>query len=102
METLEILVNKAEIIAHSNPSGLDAKTCLSDKAITFIRNIGFSTLNLWTWMRVLLSQIQVFMEILVKQLKKLHKLRKLDLPHLAALERLDRDGSKSDSSQNYF
>ena len=26
MDTLEILVNKAEIIAHSNPSGLDAKT----------------------------------------------------------------------------
>ena len=46
MEMLEILVNKAEIIAHSNPSGLDAKTCLSDKAITFIRNIGFSTLDL--------------------------------------------------------
>ena len=46
MNTLEILVNKAEIIAHSNPSGLDAKTCLSDKVITFIRNIGFSTLDL--------------------------------------------------------
>lgn len=46
MDTLEILVNKAEIIAHSNPSGLDAKTCLSDKVITFIRNIGFSTLDL--------------------------------------------------------
>lgn len=46
MDTLEILVNKAEIISHSNPSGLDAKTCLSDKVITFIRNIGFSTLDL--------------------------------------------------------
>lgn len=44
-QTLEMLANQAEIIAHTNPSGLDAKTCLSDKAIKFIRNIGFSTLE---------------------------------------------------------
>ena len=37
-ETLEILVNRAEMIAHMNPSGLDAKTCLSDQPIKFIRN----------------------------------------------------------------
>ncbi|MEX2804062.1 mevalonate kinase [Streptococcus sp. H31] len=43
---LEILVNQAEIIAHNNPSGLDAKTCLSDSAIKFIRNIGFTELEL--------------------------------------------------------
>ncbi|WP_413251537.1 mevalonate kinase [Streptococcus halichoeri] len=43
---LEILVNKAEIIAHTNPSGLDAKTCLSDQAIKFIRNIGFESLTI--------------------------------------------------------
>ena len=29
-QTLEILANRAEMIAHMNPSGLDAKTCLSD------------------------------------------------------------------------
>lgn len=45
-ELLEILVNKAEIIAHTNPSGLDAKTCLSDHAIKFIRNIGFESLTI--------------------------------------------------------
>lgn len=45
-ELLEILVNKAEIIAHTNPSGLDAKTCLSDHAIKFIRNIGFETIKI--------------------------------------------------------
>lgn len=45
-ETLEILVNQAEIIAHTNPSGLDAKTCLSNQAIKFIRNVGFETLDL--------------------------------------------------------
>lgn len=44
--TLEILVNQAEIIAHTNPSGLDAKTCLSDQAIKFIRNVGFETIEL--------------------------------------------------------
>ena len=45
-ETLEILVNRAETIAHMNPSGLDAKTCLSDQAIKFIRNVGFYPLEL--------------------------------------------------------
>lgn len=44
-ETLEILVNRAEMIAHMNPSGLDAKTCLSDQPIKFIRNVGFSELE---------------------------------------------------------
>lgn len=46
LDTLEILVNQAEIIAHTNPSGLDAKTCLSDEAIKFIRNVGFETIDL--------------------------------------------------------
>ena len=45
-KTLETLVNKAEIIAHTTPSGLDAKTCLSDKAIKFIRQIGFFNINM--------------------------------------------------------
>ena len=45
-ETLEILVNRAETIAHMHPSGLDAKTCLSDQAIKFIRNVGFYPLEL--------------------------------------------------------
>ena len=45
-QTLEILTNRAEMIAHMNPSGLDAKTCLSDVAIKFIRNVGFSEIEL--------------------------------------------------------
>lgn len=45
-DTLEMLANQAEIIAHTNPSGLDAKTCLSDTAIKFIRNVGFSEFKL--------------------------------------------------------
>lgn len=46
LQVLEMLVNQAEIIAHTNPSGLDAKTCLSDTAIKFIRNVGFSQLHI--------------------------------------------------------
>ena len=45
-ETLEILVNRAEMIAHMNPSGLDAKTCLSDHPIRFIKNLGFTELEM--------------------------------------------------------
>lgn len=41
-QVLEILVNRAEMIAHMNPSGLDAKTCLSDQPIRFIKNVGFT------------------------------------------------------------
>lgn len=48
-QTLEILANRAEMIAHMNPSGLDAKTCLSDVAIKFIRNSVSVKLN-WIWM----------------------------------------------------
>jgi len=43
-DVLEILVNRAEMIAHMNPSGLDAKTCLSDQPIRFIKNVGFEKL----------------------------------------------------------
>lgn len=45
-ELLEKLVNTAEIVAHKTPSGLDAKTCLSDKAIKFVKNKGFSYIDL--------------------------------------------------------
>ena len=43
-DVLETLVNRAEMIAHMNPSGLDAKTCLSDQPIRFIKNVGFEEL----------------------------------------------------------
>ncbi len=43
---LEKLVNEAEIIAHNTPSGLDAKTCLSDSAIKFIKNKGFKNIDM--------------------------------------------------------
>ncbi len=43
---LSFLVNKAEKIAHGNPSGLDAKTCMSNKAIKFVKNRGLSMIDL--------------------------------------------------------
>lgn len=45
-DMLEILVNRAEMIAHINPSGLDAKTCLSSHPIRFIKNVGFEELTM--------------------------------------------------------
>ena len=45
-DVLEILVNRAEMIAHMNPSGLDAKTCLSDQPIRYIKNVGFTELEM--------------------------------------------------------
>ena len=45
-ELLEKLVHTAEIVAHTTPSGRDAKTCLSNKAIKFIKNKGFSYIDL--------------------------------------------------------
>lgn len=44
-DLLEKLVNVAETTAHQNPSGLDAKTCLSEKPIKFIKNKGFSYID---------------------------------------------------------
>lgn len=84
METLEILVNKAEIIAHSNPSGLDAKTCLSDKAITFIRNIGFSTLNLDLDAYLVIADTGIYGNTR-EAVEKVAQAEEANLPHLAAL-----------------
>ncbi|RHF40126.1 mevalonate kinase [Streptococcus lutetiensis] len=84
METLEILVNKAEIIAHSNPSGLDAKTCLSDKAITFIRNIGFSTLDLDLDAYLVIADTGIYGNTR-EAVEKVAQAEEANLPHLAAL-----------------
>lgn len=84
METLEILVNKAEIIAHSNPSGLDAKTCLSDKAITFIRNIGFSTLDLDLDAYLVIADTGIYGNTR-EAVEKVAQAEEKNLPHLAAL-----------------
>ena len=84
MDTLEILVNKAEIIAHSNPSGLDAKTCLSDKAITFIRNIGFSTLDLDLDAYLVIADTGIYGNTR-EAVEKVAQAEEANLPHLSAL-----------------
>ena len=84
MDTLEILVNKAEIIAHSNPSGLDAKTCLSDKAITFIRNIGFSTLDLDLEAYLIIADTGIYGNTR-EAVEKVAQAEETNLPHLAVL-----------------
>ena len=84
MDTLEILVNKAEIIAHSNPSGLDAKTCLSDKAIAFIRNIGFSTLDLDLDAYLVIADTGIYGNTR-EAVEKVAQAEEANLPHLAAL-----------------
>ena len=78
------LVNKAEIIAHSNPSGLDAKTCLSDKAITFIRNIGFSTLDLDLDAYLVIADTGIYGNTR-EAVEKVAQAEENNLPHLAAL-----------------
>ena len=84
INTLEILVNKAEIIAHSNPSGLDAKTCLSDKAITFIRNIGFSTLDLDLDAYLVIADTGIHGNTR-EAVEKVAQAEEANLPHLAVL-----------------
>ena len=84
MDTLEILVNKAEIIAHSNPSGLDAKTCLSDKVITFIRNIGFSTLDLDLDAYLVIADTGIYGNTR-EAVEKVAQAEEANLLHLAAL-----------------
>lgn len=84
MDTLEILVNKAEIIAHSNPSGLDAKTCLSDKAIAFIRNIGFSTLDLDLDAYLVIADTGIYGNTR-EAVEKVTQAEEANLPHLASL-----------------
>ena len=101
METLEILVNKAEIIAHSNPSGLDAKTCLSDKAITFIRNIGFSTLNLDLDAYLVIADTGIYGNTR-EAVEKVAQAEEANLPHLAALGDLTEMVQKAIQAKTIF
>ncbi len=89
-QLLEILVNKAEIIAHTNPSGLDAKTCLSDQAIKFIRNVGFVSLeiNLDAYLVIADTGIHGHTR---EAVNKVAKFEESNLPHLADLGQLTED-----------
>ncbi|MGT2935952.1 mevalonate kinase [Streptococcus castoreus] len=81
---LEILVNKAEIIAHTNPSGLDAKTCLSDHAIKFIRNIGFETIVIDLNAFLIIADTGIHGHTR-EAVDKVAQFEEANLPHLARL-----------------
>lgn len=87
---LEILVNKAEIIAHTNPSGLDAKTCLSDQAIKFIRNVGFVSLAIDLNAYLVIADTGIHGHTR-EAVNKVAKFEDSNLPHLAALGQLTED-----------
>ncbi|WP_317629575.1 mevalonate kinase [Streptococcus sp. CSL10205-OR2] len=97
--TLELLTNQAEIIAHVNPSGLDAKTCLSDEAIKFIRNVGFSTLpiNLNAFLVIADTGIQGHTR---EAVQKVESLEEKALPHLKQLGKLAATIEKALTTKN--
>ncbi|MBJ8325671.1 mevalonate kinase [Streptococcus pacificus] len=99
--TLELLTNQAEIIAHVNPSGLDAKTCLSDEAIKFIRNVGFSTLpiDLDAFLVIADTGIQGHTR---EAVKKVESLENKAIPHLKKLGKLTTAIEKAIASKDIF
>lgn len=86
-QTLEILANRAEMIAHMNPSGLDARTCLSDVAIKFIRNFGFSEINLDLNAYLIIADTGIYGHTR-EAIKKVESLGKKALPFLQELGNL--------------
>ena len=86
-DLLEKLVNVAEITAHQNPSGLDAKTCLSEKPIKFIKNKGFSyiDINLGAYLVIADSGIYGNTKEAVEKVRKLGKIAKEPLKNLGEL-----------------
>lgn len=86
-QTLEILANRAEMIAHMNPSGLDARTCLSDVAIKFIRNFGFSEINLDLNAYLIIADTGIYGHTR-EAIKKVESLGKKALPSLQELGNL--------------
>ena len=91
--TLEKLVNEAEIIAHNTPSGLDAKTCLSDSAIKFIKNKGFKNLdmNLGVYLLIADTGIHGHTRDAIMNIKKM---RNKALPMLKKLGKLTEETEK--------
>ena len=86
-ETLEILANRAEMIAHMNPSGLDAKTCLSDHAIKFIKNVGFSEFETNLGAYLLIADTGIYGHTR-EAIQKVESIGRRALPHLHQLGKL--------------
>lgn len=83
-QDLEILVNQSEIIAHTNPSGLDAKTCLSDNIISYIRNVGFKHLPFKGMAYLVIADTGIHGQTR-EAIKKVQDLNEKALPHLNRL-----------------
>lgn len=86
-ETLEILANRAEMIAHMNPSGLDAKTCLSDRAIKFIKNVGFSEFETNLGAYLVIADTGIYGHTR-EAIQKVESIGRRALPHLHQLGKL--------------
>lgn len=86
-ETLEILANRAEMIAHMNPSGLDAKTCLSNHAIKFIKNVGFSEFETNLGAYLLIADTGIYGHTR-EAIQKVESIGRRALPHLHQLGKL--------------
>ncbi|RSJ23903.1 Galactokinase [Streptococcus intermedius] len=86
-ETLEILANRAEMIAHMNPSGLDAKTCLSDRAIKFIKNVGFSEFETNLGAYLVIADTGIYGHTR-EAIQKVENIGRRALPHLHQLGKL--------------
>ena len=86
-DLLEKLVNVAETTAHQNPSGLDAKTCLSEKPIKFIKNKGFSyiDINLGAYLVIADSGIYGNTKEAVEKVRNLGAVAKEPLKNLGEL-----------------
>lgn len=86
-DLLEKLVNVAETTAHQNPSGLDAKTCLSEKPIKFIKNKGFSyiDINLGAYLVIADSGIYGNTREAVEKVRNLGEIAKEPLKNLGEL-----------------
>ncbi|KXT75782.1 mevalonate kinase [Streptococcus sp. DD12] len=83
-QDLEILVNQSEIIAHTNPSGLDAKTCLSDELISYIRNVGFKRLAFEGQAYLVIADTGIHGQT-SEAIQKVQDLQEKALPHLNRL-----------------
>ena len=83
-ELLEELVQEAEQIAHLNPSGIDAKTCMSQDAIRFIKDQGFEKVPLNLDAYLVIADSGVFGQT-KEAVKKVAQLGSEKEPHLEAL-----------------
>ena len=82
-----------------NPSGLDAKTCLSDQPIRFIKNVGFTELEM-DFSAYLVIADTAFMVILVKLFKWFKARGKDALPFLHALGELTQQAEEAISRKD--